>query len=48
MPTIDSTRDNVKAAYAKVEKNLEIVRARLERPLTLAEKVLLGHLADPQ
>ncbi len=47
MPTIESTPDFVKAAYRRIETNLEIVRGRLRRPLTLAEKVLLGHLADP-
>ncbi len=47
MAAIESTPDFVKTAYGKVERNLEIVRERLGRPLTLAEKVLLGHLADP-
>ena len=31
-----------------IRKNLEIVRQRLGRPLTLAEKVLYGHLADAE
>ena len=30
-----------------MERTLEIVRSRLNRPLTLAEKILLGHLDDP-
>jgi aconitate hydratase len=47
MAVIESTPDFVKTAYGKIERNLEIVRERLRRPLTLAEKVLLGHLADP-
>jgi aconitate hydratase len=33
--------------YRAMERRLEIVRRRLHRPLTLAEKVLLGHLEDP-
>jgi aconitate hydratase len=33
--------------YNKYEKRLEIVRARLNRPLTLSEKILYGHLDDP-
>jgi len=47
MATIESTPAFVENAYKKMEKNLEIVRGRLGRPLTLAEKVLLGHLHDP-
>lgn len=48
MPVIESTPEFVAAAYAKVSKNLEVVRRRLGRPLTYAEKVLLGHLSDPE
>jgi len=33
--------------YPKLVKNLEVVRARLNRPLTLSEKVLYSHLDDP-
>ena len=47
MNIIDSTPEFVTAAYQKMERNLEVVRSRLNRPLTLAEKVLLGHLDDP-
>ena len=47
MPTIDSTPEFVRNAYAEMEKRLVIVRARLGRPLTLVEKNLLGHLHDP-
>jgi aconitate hydratase len=48
MHTIDSTPEFVRQAYQKIERNLKIVRKRLNRPLTLAEKVLLGHLDDPE
>src|SRR2546428_12146596 len=34
--------------YETMERNLVIVRRRLGRPLTLADKVLLGHLDDPE
>lgn len=44
---IESTPAFVKKAYATTAKNLEIVRARLKRPLTLSEKILYGHLSDP-
>ena len=47
MAVIESTPAFVEKAYKKMEKNLEVVRERLGRPLTLAEKVLLGHLSDP-
>lgn len=33
--------------YATMEANLAVVRQRLRRPLTLADKLLLGHLEDP-
>ncbi|CDH56073.1 aconitate hydratase [Lichtheimia corymbifera JMRC:FSU:9682] len=32
--------------YQRIEDNLEIVRKRLDRPLTLSEKVVYGHLDD--
>eukprot|EP00741_Cyanophora_paradoxa_P005495 tig00000889_g5327.t1 len=34
-------------AYAKIETRLGVVRKRLARPLTLAEKVVYGHLDEP-
>ncbi|KAG9019809.1 Aconitate hydratase mitochondrial [Tulasnella sp. 427] len=33
--------------YQRIEDNLAIVRKRLNRPLTLSEKILYGHLDDP-
>lgn len=33
--------------YAKMNENLGIVRSRLNRPLTYAEKILYSHLDDP-
>ena len=48
MNSIDSTPEFVAEAYKKIEKRLEVVRRRLGRPLTLTEKILLGHLADPE
>lgn len=47
MSTIASTPEFVSSVYQRMERNLEIVRGRLQRPLTLAEKVLLSHLDDP-
>jgi aconitate hydratase len=34
--------------YETMSHNLEIIRTRLGRPLTLADKILLGHLVEPQ
>jgi aconitate hydratase len=34
--------------YARMERNLAIVRHHLGKPLTLSDKVLLGHLDDPE
>ncbi len=48
MSAIASTPDFVSSAYSRMERNLEIVRRRLQRPLTLAEKILFGHLDDPE
>ncbi len=48
MASIESTPEFVGNAYARMEHNLRVIRGRLGRPLTLAEKVLLGHLADPE
>lgn len=45
--TIESTPAFVKDTYAKMSKRLAVVRGRLNRPLTLAEKLLYGHLDDP-
>src|SRR5918992_2377371 len=48
MNTIDSTPEFVSEVYRKMEQRLEVVRPRLNRPLTLADKVILGHLDDPE
>ena len=45
---IDSTKEFVSGVYATMDKNLAVVRKRLGRPLTLMEKIVLGHLDDPQ
>ncbi|TMW41831.1 hypothetical protein DOY81_013089 [Sarcophaga bullata] len=34
--------------YEKLSKTLEIVKGRLNRPLTLSEKILYSHLDDPK
>ena len=48
MPEIESTPAMAAKVYETTRKNLDIIRKRLGRPLSLMEKVLLGHLDDPQ
>ena len=48
MPAIETTPELVRNVYATLEKNLATVRRRLGRPLSYAEKVLFGHLADAE
>ena len=47
MPVIESTPEMAAAAYVAMARNLETVRRRLGKPLTLADKLLLSHLDDP-
>jgi aconitate hydratase len=48
MPAIETTPALVRQVFASLEKNLAVVRRRLGRPLSYAEKILFGHLADPE
>ena len=48
MVTIESTPQMAAKVYATMTRNLKVVRRRLGKPLTLADKVLLGHLDDPE
>jgi aconitate hydratase len=48
MVTIESTAAMAEKVYATIERNIAVVRRRLGKPLTLADKVLLGHLDDPE
>lgn len=45
---IETTPEMVKKVYATSRERLQTMRARLNRPLTLAEKVVFGHLDDPK
>ena len=47
MLEIESTPRLVARVYETLARNLDRVRRRLGRPLTLADKVLLGHLDQP-
>ena len=48
MIAIESTPEMAARVYATMAKNLKVARRRLGKPLTLADKVLLGHLDDPE
>ncbi len=48
MPQVESTPEAVRATYAAMQERLDVVRGRLNRPLTFAEKVVFGHLDDPK
>ena len=37
----------IDAAYSKLRDGIDVARRRIDRPLTLAEKILFGHFTDP-
>src|SRR5574337_2208423 len=43
---IETTADLVSGVYKKLEENISKYRKIVNRPLTLAEKILVGHLED--
>lgn len=45
---IETSPDMVKKVYATTRTKIEVIRQRLGRGLTLAEKTMYGHLDDPQ
>ncbi|HEY9857554.1 MAG TPA: aconitate hydratase [Stenomitos sp.] len=45
---IETTPDMVRTIYGQMEERLAIIRDRLQRPLTLAEKIVFGHLDKPR
>ncbi len=48
MAKIETTPELAQDVYKKTIQNITVIRQRLNRPLTLAEKILYGHLEDPQ
>ncbi len=48
MSMIETTPDMVKHVYDKSRLRIGVVQTRLARALTLAEKIVFGHLDDPQ
>ncbi|MFT5314302.1 MAG: aconitate hydratase, partial [Candidatus Krumholzibacteriia bacterium] len=45
---IETTKEMVTKVYETSRSRLDVVRGRLKRPLTLSEKIVFGHLADPE
>ncbi len=48
MVEINATPQTVQSLYTRMEQTLAVVRRRIGHPLTLADKLLLGHLDDPE
>ena len=48
MSKIETTPELVQNTYKTTRQKLEVIKKRLNRPMTLAEKILYGHLDDPQ
>src|SRR5210317_2605367 len=48
MTDLESTPRFVSKVYETMKQNLRIVRRKLDRPLTLADKILLSHLDNPE
>jgi aconitate hydratase len=48
MPEVASTPEMAARIYEAMESRLAVARRRLGKPLTLADKILLGHLDDPE
>ena len=48
MSSIETTPALVERVYQTSSENIKVIQNRLQRPLTLAEKILYGHLDDPK
>lgn len=48
MATIETSPEMLKKVYETTRTKVEVVRKRLGRDLTLAEKIIYGHLDNPQ
>ena len=48
MLEIEATPERVATLYTEMERKLAALRRRVAQPLTLADKVLAGHLDDPE
>lgn len=48
MPNINTTKEMVSTLYSQMQSRIDEVKKRVNRPFTLAEKILFGHLHDPK
>ncbi len=48
MPNINTTKEMVSNLYSRMQSRIDEVKKRINRPYTLAEKILFGHLHDPK
>ena len=48
MAKIETTHEMLTQVYKTTREKLAVIHARLNRPLTLAEKIIYGHLDDPK
>ncbi|MFI5202487.1 MAG: aconitase family protein [Candidatus Kapaibacterium sp.] len=44
---VETTRDLAASVYKRLEQNLPVIRKKLGRPMTLAEKIVYGHTWEP-
>jgi aconitate hydratase len=45
---IETTPEMVSQVYKRADERLKVIRKRLNRPITLAEKIIYGHLDQPE
>jgi aconitate hydratase len=45
---IETTPEMAQKVYDTTRARIKVIQSRLNRPLTLGEKIVFGHLADPQ
>jgi len=48
MQNINTTKEMVSKLYSTMEQKIAKVKTRVNRPMTLAEKILFGHLDNPE
>ncbi len=48
MQNINTTKEMVSKLYSTMEQKIAKVKTRVNRPLTLSEKILFGHLDNPE
>ena len=46
--SIETTKEQVESIYKRMQDNISVIRERLSHPLTLMEKIVLGHTENPK